>query len=360
MLQQVLSTLRQKQCNFPNCDTRTQASNQEVSRSLLGSQKQRTRVLLGYNYTWQHNAPLTMSCTMTTSHPSTSTLPQLCHAPRLLVTRSHRLYFKLTVCRQYSSPGHMGSTSTASHVKVPQLLTRLVVDYFAYTRVRVPRHVARLVVDYFAYTARSGASARRVARRRLVVDHFATSRGSSPTTSPRAGLSLTTSPMSRVRVPRHVARLVVDYFANAARPGASARRAAHCRLVIDYFTYATRPGASACRTAHRADRRRLLRLRRASGFLSMSRGSSSTTSPRRTARRRLLRLMRLVVDYFAYAARPGASARHAARHAARYRLLCAPATSSCGHTSYTSATPCVATSCLAETLALLRVSRAPL
>jgi hypothetical protein len=41
-------------------------------------------------------------------------------------------------------------------------------------------------------------------------------------------------------------------------------------------------------------------------------------------RRRLLRLRRasrLVIDYFAYAARPSASARRAARHAARRRLL---------------------------------------
>jgi hypothetical protein len=64
----------------------------------------------------------------------------------------------------------------------------------------VPRHIARLVaplvVDYFAYAARSGASAHRVARRPLVVDYFA----------------------SR--------RLVVDYYAYAVRPGASARRAA--------------------------------------------------------------------------------------------------------------------------------------
>jgi hypothetical protein len=48
----------------------------------------------------------------------------------------------------------------------------------------VPRHVARLiappVVDYFAYAAHPGASARRAARRRLL----------------------------------HVARLVVDYFAS--------------------------------------------------------------------------------------------------------------------------------------------------
>jgi hypothetical protein len=32
----------------------------------------------------------------------------------------------------------------------------------------------------------------------------------------------------------------------------------------------------------------------------------------------------LVVDYFAYAARSGASARRAARHAAHRRLLCEP------------------------------------
>jgi hypothetical protein len=32
----------------------------------------------------------------------------------------------------------------------------------------------------------------------------------------------------------------------------------------------------------------------------------------------------LVVDYFAYVARPGASARHAARHAAHRRLHHAP------------------------------------
>jgi hypothetical protein len=88
-------------------------------------------------------------------------------------------------------------------------------------RVRVPRHVAqlvtRLVVDYFAYTARLVASARHAAHR----------------------LSSTTSPTPCDRVPQHVARLVallvVDYFAYAARPGASARRAAchaaHRRLL---------------------------------------------------------------------------------------------------------------------------------
>jgi hypothetical protein len=186
--------------------------------------------------------------------------------------------------------------------------------------VRVPRHVARLVtwlvVNYFTYTARPVASARRAAccvthrrlfhlaqaRRRLLhLCHasgcLGTSRGSS------RGSSSTTSTMPRVRVPLYVARLI----ARIVVP-----------LVVDYFAYAARSGASARRVAHLAVDRRLLRLRRASGCLGMSRGSSrgsSSTTP------------------------------------------CAK-TSSCGHTGSTSATPCVVTTCLAATLALLRVRRA--
>jgi hypothetical protein len=142
--------------------------------------------------------------------------------------------------------------------------------------VRVPRHVAWLVVwlivDYFA-------SHRLV---RHASGCLGTSRGSSrhssSTTFPtlRAGClgtscgSLSTSsPTPRVRVPRHVARLVVDYFAYVVRPGASARHAA---------------------------RRRLLRLRCASGCLGTSRSSSLTTSP--TPCVRVPRhVTRLVIDY---------------------------------------------------------------
>jgi hypothetical protein len=138
--------------------------------------------------------------------------------------------------------------------------------------------------------------------------------------SPLSRLQRSTSTTPRIRVPRHVARhvtrlvapLIVDYFASR-------------RLVVDYFTYAARPGASARCAARRRllrlaqARRRPLRLRRASGCLGTSRGSSrgsSSTTP------------------------------------------CA-ATSSCGHTSSTSATPCDVTTCLAATLTLLRVLRAP-
>jgi hypothetical protein len=156
----------------------------------------------------------------------------------------------------------------------------------------------RLVVYYFASAARPVASTRRTARRRLLrlrraSGCFSTSRRSS------RGSSSTTSPPPRVRLPQHVARLVVDYFDYAVCPVASARRTAR---------HAARRRLLGLAQA----RRRLLRLRHASGCLGTSRGSShgsSSTTP-------------------------------------------CVATSSCGHTGSTSTTPCVATTCLAATLAL--------
>jgi hypothetical protein len=110
-------------------------------------------------------------------------------------------------------------------------------------------------------------------------------------------------------------RLVVDNFASR-------------RLVVDYFAYAARPGASDCRPARHEDRRaarhkdcrvarhRLLLLRRASGCLGTSRGSSLIVDYSASSRLVAQLIAPLVVDYFAYTARPGASARCAARHAA--------------------------------------------
>jgi hypothetical protein len=125
---------------------------------------------------------------------------------------------------------------------------RLVVDYSASRRLVVDNSASRrLVVDYFASTERPGASARRATRRQLLrlrraSGYLGTSHGSSrssscrssSTTPPRAGSSSTTSPPPHVRAPRHVARLVtrlvappvINYFASAARPGASAHRVA--------------------------------------------------------------------------------------------------------------------------------------
>jgi hypothetical protein len=122
---------------------------------------------------------------------------------------------------------------------------------------------------------------------------------------------LTTLPPPRVRVPRHVARLITRLVAP---------------LVINYSAYVVCPGASARRAASHTARRRLLRLLHASRCLGMSRGSSrgsshrssSTTSP--TPCVRVPRhVARIVVDYFDYAARPGALARCAAHHASSRR-----------------------------------------
>jgi hypothetical protein len=326
----------------------------------------------GYVAAVRSGSSSTTPCAASTCLPVATALHQLRRVPRLLISQSHGLYINYAVCRDYSSPGRTGSTSTTpcattTHLPVARVLHQLrpeprllvvqiappllrlcrasgraisMLDFSSvgrtgsrhvpghfvvrcdypsrgrngYTsttpRVRVPRHVAwlvaRLVVDYFDYVASPVALARRAARRRLLrlpqarrrllrlrraSGCLGTSRGSShgssSTTSPRVGSSSTTSPTPRLRVPRHVVRLVtrlvVDYFAS--------RRLvvdyfASRRLVVDYFAYAAPPGASARRAARRQllrlaqARRRLLRLRRASGCLGMSRGSSSTTSPR--------------------------------------------------------------------------------
>jgi hypothetical protein len=66
---------------------------------------------------------------------------------------------------------------------------------------------------------------------------------------------LTTSPPLRVRVPQHVARLVTRLVVPLVIDYSTLRR-----LVVDYFAYATRPCASARRAAHPAARRAARRL----------------------------------------------------------------------------------------------------
>jgi hypothetical protein len=161
-----------------------------------------------------------------------------------------------------------------------RLVAPLVVDYFAYAArlgaparraahrsssatspppcVRVPRHVARLVarlvtllvVDYSALprlvvdysTARSGASARRATRHtarrasRLRLLRLARARRaahhSSSTTLPHAGSSSTTSSSPRVRVPRHVARLVTRLVVPLVVDDSALRS-----LIVDYAVH---------------------------------------------------------------------------------------------------------------------------
>jgi hypothetical protein len=104
----------------------------------------------------------------------------------------------------------------------------------------VPRLVARLVTRLVTWIVVWLVA-------RLVVDLVVHREYSSPLSR----LQRSTSPPPRVRVPRHIARLVtrlvtpLDYSTSR-------------RLVVDYFASAARPGASARRAARRGVRRRLL------------------------------------------------------------------------------------------------------
>jgi hypothetical protein len=226
----------------------------------------------------------------------------------LCLTQAHRRLLRLpraSVCLGTSRASSRGSSRRSSPTTPPRAGSSSTTSPLP--RVRVPRLVARLVawlgVDYFDYAVRPGASAcgmachaahRRLLRLRRASACLGPSRG-----SPR-GSSSTTSPTPCVWVPRHVARLIVW-------------------LVVDYFA------------SHRLVRRASWCLGTSHG---MSRGSSSTTLPRAglssttspTPRDRVPRhvarlVVPLVVDYFAYTARLGASARRAARHTAHRRLL---------------------------------------
>jgi hypothetical protein len=139
----------------------------------------------------------TALCAATTRLPAAAALPQLRCASRCFGSSSRPS--STTSLRRAS--GGLDSSRGLSSTTSPTL------------HVRVPRHVARLVAPFvvnFDYATRPGATARRAARRaarrrllrlRCASGCLGTSRGS-------LSISLTTP---HVRVPRHVARLVVDY-----------------------------------------------------------------------------------------------------------------------------------------------------
>jgi hypothetical protein len=189
---------------------------------MLDAHKQHTRVQLR-QLSATHHRPLRLLEYNYIGSPSVApALPQLRCAPRLLISRPHGFYINYVVHYDYSSPGCIGNTSTlpsAATTRHPVARSNSPTP-----RVQVPRHITRLVTRLVAP---------------LVVDNSASH------------------------------RLVVDYFASAARPGASAHRAAR---------HADRRAAR-CRQLRLAQaRRRLLRPRRAFGCLGTSRGSSRGSS----------------------------------------------------------------------------------
>jgi hypothetical protein len=192
-------------------------------------------------------------CTRATTPTPTTRVPQV------LLSPPQRLYIDYAVRRDYSS-----ELTLASHLHHQPL--------------RLHRRPPRLESPHWQQQL-----AATLALLRRASGCLGSSRGSSSSTSPTpcvshclgssCGSPFTTSPASRVRVPRLVARLVVEYVAyvvHLALPRFLAW------LTVDYFACAVRPGDS----ARRAARRRVLRLHRA----------SRTALAPRAAHRRLLSL----------------------------------------------------------------------
>jgi hypothetical protein len=205
-----------------------------------------------------------------------------CTRVRLRCRRTQRLFVNYSVCREYLSLGRTDSTSTTlcaatTHLPVAWVLRELH---------RAPRLlVSRLHGLYLNLVMR-----RRAARPLIGQSHWL-----SP--CPRS-LHLA-APLLVVRIAPALLRLCRAFrravstldLSSASRTG-SHHAPGHyvSRPQQKYFDYATRPGASACRAARRAARhrllrlaqahRRLLRLRRASGCLRTSRGSSRGSSRR--------------------------------------------------------------------------------
>jgi hypothetical protein len=294
---------------------------------------------------WLHRLSLNLAVRSDYSSPAARALRRPHRTPRLLVSgrtrststspcaattrlRPHAPYVNLAMHRDYSSPLSrlQRSTSTTLRVRVPRLVVRL-----------VTRLVALLIVDYSGLIVDYFTSA---ARPRCLDTSRGSSRGSSrrssSTTPHRAGSSSTTSPTPRVRgasarrAARHAARRAARHRLRLTQARRQLVRLRHAsgvprqvawlvtrlvtplvvdysaspRLVVDYST--ARPGASArCAARHAARRATRRRLHRASECLGTSRGSSSTTS----------------------------------RRAVSSSTAPCAATSSCGHTGSTSATP---------------------
>jgi hypothetical protein len=206
-----------------NCYSHTEKLPQDFKINWLAAHQKRTQVEL-------RRAPRLLVSGRTRSTSTSS-----CAATTRL--RPHALYVDLAVHRDYSSPA-------ARALRRPRRAPRLLVS----SRTR-----STSTSSCTASTRLHSPGCSDLPRFRRASGCLGTSRGSS--CGPSRGSSSTTPPPPCIRVPRHVARLVVDYFSSAARPGASAHRAAR-------------------HAARRATRRRLLRLRRASGCLDTSCGSS--------------------------------------------------------------------------------------
>jgi hypothetical protein len=98
-------------------------------------------------------ATRTQKSNATSSSTASTTRVQLHRTPRLLVTRLHGLHVNLAVHRDYSSPGHSGSTSTSPCTATTR--------HPAAQALRQPRRAPRVLVSqpqrlYIDYAVRRG------------------------------------------------------------------------------------------------------------------------------------------------------------------------------------------------------------
>jgi hypothetical protein len=179
------------------------------------------------------------------------------------------------------------------------------------------------------------------------------------------------SPAARaLRRPRRAPRLLVSgrTRSTSTLPCAATTRLRPCALYVnlpvrrDYSS----PAASAmpCSvTTHYSAAQLYVNLAVRRGYSSPGCSGSTSTMPHARVPRPVTRLVAwlvapLVVDYFAYAVHSGCLGMSCGPLRGSSSTTPCAATSSCGHAGSTSATPCTVTTCLAATLALLRVRRA--
>jgi hypothetical protein len=224
-----MTTLLKKQQNFQNCATRTQTS----------------------------DSTSTTLCAATTHLPVAWVLHQLRRAPQLLVSRL--LYLNLVMRRRAARP--IVGQSHWLTVTTSRGPTTRRPDCTGSTApmpcIRARCFDARPLVGqshWLSLCARSLrlAAATDILRLRRASGCLGTSRGSSRGSSCRP--SSTTSTTSHVRVPRHVAWLVTRLVAPLVVNYSASRR-----LVVDYIASAARPGASARHATRHAAHRQLLR-----------------------------------------------------------------------------------------------------
>jgi hypothetical protein len=118
--------------SLPNCATRTHKAPTRIQNQLprqfkssLGAHRTCTKSSATPTsgcINTSGTIPNCLSTTASTLHlaccPVALALLQLRRALQLLVTGPHSLYVNLVVRREYSSPGHSGSTSTTSYAAV--------------------------------------------------------------------------------------------------------------------------------------------------------------------------------------------------------------------------------------------------